>query len=176
MELVRSAAARVKRGMAGAENEYNEDEDEHASGGEPASLGSARVGVSCESGESATCSAPANAVVQEDGGDSVVVQEDGGDSVVAGTCPAVPHLQPYLGRMRVAALLLTGPAQTTEPIDADESWLRPELDITRLKTDAPVEIRSDGEWWYLASFLSMAMFGDGCRDWAVFRLLANLCV
>ena len=81
----------------------------------------------------------------------------------------------YVGCMRVAALLLTGPAQTTEPIDTDESWMRPELDITRLKTDAPVEIRSDGEWWYLASFLTLATLGDGSRDWAVFPLLANLC-
>ena len=73
-------------------------------------------------------------------------QDDGADSVVAGTCLAVPHSQPYAGRMCVAALLLTGPAQTTEPIDSDDSWLRPELDITRLKTEAPVEIRRGDEW------------------------------
>jgi hypothetical protein len=87
-------------------------------------------------------------------------QEDGADSIVACTCPTVLQLQPYAGRMCVAALLLTGPAQTTEPIDADDSWLRPELDITRLKTEAPVEICWGGEWWYLASFLSLGTFGD----------------
>jgi hypothetical protein len=87
-------------------------------------------------------------------------QDDGADSVVAGTCPAVPQSQPYAGRMCVAALLLTGPAQTTEPIDADDSWLRPKLNIARLKTEAPVEIRWGGELRYLASFLSLGPFDD----------------
>jgi hypothetical protein len=47
----------------------------------------------------------------------------------------------------------------TEPIDADDSLLRPEINIARLKTEAPVEIRWGGEW-YLASFLSLGPFGD----------------
>ena len=29
----------------------------------------------------------------------------------------------------------------------DDSWLRPELDLTRLKLDSNVEVRSEGEWW-----------------------------
>ena len=62
--------------------------------------------------------------------------------------------------MRVAALLLTVPAQMTEPIGADESWLRAGLNIEKLKTEAPVEIRWGGEWWYLSSFLSLGRFGD----------------
>jgi hypothetical protein len=100
MEKVSTTANRVKRGEAGAEDELSmalqhvaphtrhrddpkkpgkaEGEEEHASGGEaePASPDSARVGVSCDSGESAAAlSPPANRE-----------QEDGGDSVVAGTC------------------------------------------------------------------------------------------
>ncbi len=47
----------------------------------------------------------------------------------------------------------------TEPIDADDGLLRPEINIARLKTEAPVEIRWGGEW-YLASFLSLGPFGD----------------
>ena len=59
-----------------------------------------------------------------------------------------------------AALLLTVPAQMTEPIDADARWLRPELNIETLETAAPVEILWGGEWWYFSSVLSLGPFGD----------------
>ena len=83
-------------------------------------------------------------------------------SVVAGACPALGAAVTTVcaGRMCVAALLLTVPAQMTEPIGADESWLRAGLNIEKLKTEAPVEIRWGGEWWYLSSFLSLGRFGD----------------
>ena len=51
-------------------------------------------------------------------------------------------------------------ALAAEPIGADESWLRAGLNIEKLKTEAPVEIRWGGEWWYLSSFLSLGRFGD----------------
>ena len=76
------------------------------------------------------------------------------------------------GRM---CLLLTGPVQTTDPIGADDSTLRLEFDTATLKAGDCVEIFWEGEWWYLASFLTLATLGDGSRDWAVFPLLANLC-
>jgi hypothetical protein len=98
MEKVSTAANCVKRGEAGAEDELSmalhsrhrddlkkpgeaEGEEEHASGGEaePASPDSARVGVSCESGESAAALSPCSAPAHRE-------QEDGGDSVEAGTC------------------------------------------------------------------------------------------
>ena len=48
--------------------------------------------------------------------------------------------------------LLTGPVQTTDPIGADDSTLRLELDTATLKIGDSVEIRWEGDWWYLASF------------------------
>lgn len=142
---------------------------ENAEGEEPASPGSARVS------ESEAGWVPANRE-----------QENGGDSIIAGTCPAVPLLKPLwvvclwppflMGTAQTTEPIDADESKTTEPIDADESWMRPELDITRLKTDAAVEILSDGEWWYLAFFLTLATVGDSCRDWSLFPSLANLCV
>ena len=57
-------------------------------------------------------------------------------------------------------LLLTGPVQTTDPIGADDSTLRLEFDTATLKAGDCVEILWEGDWWYLASFLSPSMFGD----------------
>jgi len=37
--------------------------------------------------------------------------------------------------------------------DSDESWMRPELDIMRLKPDLVVEVMCDGEWWCVLSRL-----------------------
>ena len=48
--------------------------------------------------------------------------------------------------------LLTGPVQTTDPIGADDRTLRLELDTATLKIGDSVEIRWEGDWWYLASF------------------------
>ena len=48
--------------------------------------------------------------------------------------------------------LLTGPVQTTDPIGADDSTLRLVLDTATLKKGDSVEIRWEGDWWYLASF------------------------
>ena len=56
--------------------------------------------------------------------------------------------------------LLTGPVQTTDPIGADDSTLCLDLDIATLKAGDPVEIFWQGEWWYVAYFLSPSMFGD----------------
>jgi hypothetical protein len=36
----------------------------------------------------------------------------------------------------------------------------PELDMMRIKAEAPVGIRWGCEWWYLASFLSVGPFND----------------
>jgi hypothetical protein len=126
----------------------------------PAAAGAVAKEAMPKKGKTMNAEASTFAVALDVAAPANMEQDDGADSVVAGACPAVPQSQPYAGRMCVAALLLTGPAQTTEPIDADDSWLRPELDITRLKTEAPVEIQWGGEWWYLASFLSLVTFGD----------------
>ena len=56
--------------------------------------------------------------------------------------------------------LLTVPAQMIVPIDADDGCLRPDLLISRLKSQAPVEVLWDGEWWYLSHFLSLGRVGD----------------
>ena len=56
--------------------------------------------------------------------------------------------------------LLTVPAQMIVPIDADDGCLRPDLLIARLKSQAPVEVLWDGDWWYLSHFLSLGRVGD----------------
>ena len=45
---------------------------------------------------------------------------------------------------RKYSLTLLRPAAGVED---DDSWLRPELDLTRLKLDSNIEVRSEGEWW-----------------------------
>ena len=60
----------------------------------------------------------------------------------------------------------------TEPIDADDSLLRPEINIARLKTEAPVEIR----WGGGGISLLFSAWGRLATCSHVFPLLANLCV
>jgi hypothetical protein len=31
--------------------------------------------------------------------------------------------------------------------EVDDSWMRPDLDISRMKPGSSVEVRSEGEWW-----------------------------
>jgi hypothetical protein len=70
-------------------------------------------------------------------------------SGASGACPVDSERHPEADTSAVTA-------HATEPSDTDESWMRPELDITRLKKESPVEVRSDGEWWYRTHFRALA--------------------
>ena len=37
--------------------------------------------------------------------------------------------------------------------ESEESWMKPVLDIARMKIDDSVEVYSEGEWWCFASSL-----------------------